>query len=128
MPYPWASFGAFVFQPEEVALDGVGGSWNYDPHESRMAAVGGISDSVQTISIGSAVRQFDCYLSPARVVELRGYVGQTALFTDWARPLPDSRSARLDTVGQGEFVASQNLDVPGGTDRRVKTTIRLSTQ
>lgn len=128
MPYPWASFGAFTFAPWETALDLVGGSWNFQLNESRQAAVGGIVDSIQLISISSGRRQFDCFMSPARVDALRAYVGTVGLFTDWARPLPDSRQARLDGIATGDFIAVANLDVPGGTDRRVKVTITLSTQ
>ena len=59
---------------------------------------------------------------------LRANLYQVATFTDWDRPVPDSRSARLDEVLAGPFIAVEDLDVAGGTDRRIQCTVKLSTQ
>ena len=128
MPYPWPSFGDFYFQPTERALDGLGGFWNYNPSEARSRAQGAVTDSVVTISIGSAARQFDCYLAPSRLLLLRAQVGQIATFTDWGSPLPDSRLARLDAVDYQSSVAVTDVDCTDETERRALVTVRLTSQ
>lgn len=128
MPYPWASFGTFFFKTEERPTDGLGGGWNYAPAEGRSRALGTYSDSVVLLSVGSATRQFDCYLAPARVNQLRSLLWTVDTFTDWDRPVPDSRPARLDEVTYDSSVAFTKADCDGPTDRRVLVTVRLSSQ
>lgn len=126
MAYPFPSFGTFLFQRDETALDGLGGWWQYRTNEARSAVAGALTDNIVLIAVGSATREFQCYLSPTRLNELRALLYSTGQFTDWNRPLPDSRSARLDEVIYNGSVPVLCSD--GVTRRRALTTVRLSSQ
>lgn len=128
MAYPWPGFGTFQFTRAERPLDGLGGGWNYTPAEARSRALGAYSDSVVLLNVGSGTRQFDCYLSPARFNQLRALLWTVDTFTDWDRPVPDSRPARLDEVTYNSSVAFTDPDCAGPTDRRVLVTVRFSSQ
>lgn len=128
MPYPFPSFDDFVFQESERAIDGLGGGWRDSPAEARSRAQGAISDNVVLLNIGSLQRQFECYLSPARYIELRAKLYTGGVFTDWDWPTPDSRPCRLDGVDYQASVISQDQDPTDGTFRRVLCTVRLTSQ
>lgn len=128
MPYPFPSFGDFVFQHQEQATDGLGGGWVFSPQEARSRAQGAISDNIVLLNIGSQTRSFECYLSPARFLVLRSKLYTSDVFTDWQRPTPDSRVCRLDAVDYQSSVMSQDLDPDDGTYRRVLCTVHLTSQ
>jgi len=127
--FPWPSFGTFQFTREESALDGIGGVWNYQSNESRSLALGGITDNVILLGISSGQREFQCYLSPDRLISLRALLYTTAAFTEWRTGKsvqPDSRNCRLDTVEAGDSIAVRCKD--GSTERRIFTTVKLTSQ
>lgn len=129
MAYPWPSFGSFVFQRDESALDGIGGTWNYESNEARSLALGAISDNIVLLGISSGKREFQCYLSPDRLISLRSLLYTTGIFTEWRtgkNVLPDSKNCRLDVVEAGDSIAVRCQD--GSTQRRIITTVKLTAQ
>lgn len=95
MGYPWPGFGTFKFAREEQPIFGTDTLWGRSPSYSRARPLGATVDSVVTMAIGSAVRTFECYLSPDRFDELEALVNTSGSFVDWKRPFPDSRDAFL---------------------------------
>lgn len=98
MPYPWPSYGGFRFKRDENAIWGTDNGWALAPNYNRQRPLGSASDVITTLSIGSAERTFECYLTIERFNALQGLLNTKALFTDWARPTPDSRQAFLSEV------------------------------
>ncbi len=124
MPFPWSSFGAFKFQRREQVLHDTDSGWSRTPAISQQRPLGSAIDSIVTLAVGSAVRTFECYLTPARFITLEALVNTSALFTDWDRPTPDSRQAFLRRVSQVRrtdvLVRSSNGVTPNSIRARVE--------
>lgn len=123
MPYPWFSFGNFLFEREETPLLGSDTGWAISPSIARARALGSTTDSVLTVALGSMDRSFDLLLSPARYAALQALAGTTAVLTDWKRPTPDTRNAVLS----GVVLSSEEIMVRchDGT-RQLKRRVTLS--
>lgn len=123
MPYPWPSFGSFIFKRDESPMFGTDLGWQRSHSYARDVVVGGTSDSVIHMSAGSPERTFECWLSPERLAELQAVTGTRALFTDWQRPTPDSRKAVLQDVRVQDEGAVACSD--GETRRKLRARISL---
>jgi len=126
MSYPFAGFGAFLFQREEWPIHGTDGGWNRSPSINRSRPLGSATDDIVALAIGSAERSFECYLTPARYASLEALVNTTGTFVDWARPTPDSRSSYLAKVTQAGWVAVLCED--GQTRRKIRTRLEFVSQ
>lgn len=126
MAYPWPGFDTFLFTRDEAPITGSDTGWNQAPSYARSRPLGGTSDSIVTLAIGSAERTLEVFLSPDRFAALAALVNTSATFTDWERPTPDSRSAFLTSLQQQEFVAVRCSD--GSTQKRIRTAINLVSQ
>lgn len=128
MAYPWAGFGTFLFQRDEQPIFGTDTSWGgRQPSYAQSRPLGSAIDSIVTMAIGSAQRQFECHLSPDRFDVLEALVNTSALFTDWKRPTPDSRNAVLMTlIPTDQYVTFLCSD--GVTRRRIRCTATLVSQ
>ena len=126
MPYPWPSFGSFLFARDETPIWGSDQGWRRSPTYARRRPLGSATDSVLTLAIGSADRSFELYLSPSRLAILEALVNTSALFTDWERPTPDSRTALLSLVEPLEWLAVACTD--GTTQKRVRVNVVLVSQ
>jgi len=100
--------------------------WNLKPSYDRSTPLGSAKDSIVTLAIGSAERSFELYLSPARFSTLLALLNTQQTFTDWERPLPESRSVFVADVSQKEWVAVLCSD--GTTQKRVRVGISLVSQ
>lgn len=98
MPYPWASFGGFMFRKEEQPIWGTDVGWNLQPTVARVRPLGTSTDVTTVLSIGSAERSFELWMTIDRYNALKTLMTTRALFTDWLRPVPDSRQAVLMEV------------------------------
>lgn len=122
--YPWPSFGGFQFHRDETAVYGTDTGWNIAPNYSRQRPLGSAIDAITTLSIGSAERSFEAYLTPERFQILFSMINTKAVFTDWTRPTPDSRNAFLSDVTQvntGVFSYKRN----GPITRKILARIAL---
>lgn len=126
MSYPWFSFGAITFTPEESIILDSDSLWNRDISLSRARPIGAARDDVQVLAIGSEERQFELYLSAPRLDALKALVGTTATFTDQKKPIPDTRSAFLAKLTAQESVTVRCSD--GSTERRIRTRVELVSQ
>lgn len=125
--FPWPSIGAFLFTREEQPIFGSDSGWSRSPSYENSRPLGSATDSIVTLAIGSAVRQFECYLSPARFGALEALQNTSDTFTDWERPTPDSRGAFLRRVS----VLERDIAVTcsdGTTRRRWRTLVELVSQ
>lgn len=102
MPYPWPSLGAFRFTREETPIYGTDIGWQATPSYSRQRPLGSTVDVITTLSIGSYERSFEVFLSQERFDAFFTLLNSSALFTDWKRPVPDSRQAFLSEVSRVE--------------------------
>lgn len=126
--YPFPSFGAtFLFDREEGPIYQTDTRWGRDPSYTRSRPLGTATDSIVTIAVGSAVRQFECYLSPDRFAQLEVLMNTADSFTDWDRPTPGSRQAFLGRVSilDGD-VAVRCSD--GVTRKRIRALVELISQ
>lgn len=128
MSYPWPSFSTdFLFQRDEQPIFGTDTGWARAPSYSRSRPLGSATDSIVVLAIGSAIRSFECYLSPDRFDTLEGYINTSASFTDWERPTPDSRDAFLLQITPLDpdvrVVCSD-----GVTRKRIRTRVDLVSQ
>jgi len=126
--YPWAGFGdTWRFHRDEQPIFGTDSLWTRAPSYSQARPLGSAIDSIVTLAIGSAVRSFECHLSPTRFNELEALVNTSNDFTDWKRPTPDSRAAfllRLTPVDPDvRFVCHD-----GVTRQRIRTKVDLVSQ
>lgn len=96
--YPWPSFGGFSFRKEEHAIYGTDAGWTNAPTYARNRPLGSDSDVITALSIGSAERTFEIILTPERFAALFNLLNTKGLFTDWERPIPDSRQAFLSEL------------------------------
>lgn len=96
--YPWASFGEMKFRREETAQWETDAGWVMTPTYMQQKILGSMVDYIVATGIGSATRTFEMILEPDRYELLRSKLNTTAQFTDWTRPLPDSRMAFLSEV------------------------------
>lgn len=120
MPYPWPSFGGFVFRREEHIIWGTDVGWAESPSYSRQRPFGSETDSIISLAIGSAERQFEINLTPTRMAALRLMLNARALLTDWARPTPDSRMAFLTEITPLEEVISFSREATAARKYRVR--------
>ena len=123
MTYPFAGFGAFLFQREEWPIFGTDSGWNREPSIDQSRPLGSARDSIVTLAIGSAIRSFECWLSPARYVVLAALINTTAVFTDWDRPMPNTGSAFLKNVSQIGWGAVDCRN--GNTQKRIRVRVEL---
>lgn len=125
--YPWPSFGGFLMKREEHIIYGTDTGWVLTPNYQRTRPLGTSTDVIITLSIGSKERSFEVNLSLARYNQLEAMVNTTALFTDWNRPIPDSRQAFLASVSPVDpEVVSYKPE--GIYNRKIRTKITLVTQ
>lgn len=96
--YPWASFGNIMWERTERPLYRTDTDWKITPVRDQSVNLGSSSDSIVTLGIGSRVRSWEMYLTPARLAAHQALIGTTDTMTDWDRPTPDSRSAYLANV------------------------------
>lgn len=122
--YPWPSFGAFQFLREETAHFNTDAGWNLSPSYVTQRPLGSGTSVSVTTAIGSADRSFELTLAPARLALLQTFLNTVALFTDWSRPLPDSRLAKLTEVSSVDYGAGG----PGFNLQRIRTKISLLSQ
>lgn len=126
MAYPWPGFSSFLFRRDEQPLFQTDTGWNRRPSISRARPLGSATDSLVTLAVGSAVRSFECYLSPSRFAALEALVNTSEAFTDWERPTPNSQSAFLLRVTQMEWLAVLCDD--GVTRKRIRARVELVSQ
>ena len=125
--FPWASFGTFNFQRNERPIWGSDSGWNRKPSVSQQRPLGSAIDSIVTLAVGSSVRVFECYLTPARFATFQALMNSTADFTDWDRPTPTSISAYLHAVEQVDRTIQRTCDA--GTDpKTVRVRVGLVSQ
>lgn len=122
--YPWPSFGGFQFKPTEHEIWATDVGWVRTPSYSRDRPLGSDTDVIIALSIGSADRSFELILTPARFDALEQLMNTTAIFTDWGRPIPDSRLAFLTEVSAIEDVISYSRD--GTAIRKRRTRVALA--
>lgn len=126
MAAPWAGFGGMQFNKEEHAIWGTDPGWNNAPKISRTSPLGSATDVMTALAIGSRDRVFEMFLTPARFEALRSLINTTGLFTDWERPIPDSRQAFLVNVESMENVISS--DTHATKQRKIHTRVTLVSQ
>lgn len=124
MPYPWASFGGFIFTREEHSIWGTDAGWFLSPSYARSRPLGSNYDVIAALSIGSAERSFEIILSAARLQALVTFTNTKQLFTDWGRPIPDSRQAFISEVVPLEELVSDSKRT-GTRVRKYRTRIAL---
>lgn len=128
MPYPWPSFGGFRFLRNEQVLHVSDSGWSRNLALSQQKPLGSATDNIVTLAVGSAVRTFECYLTPSRFSTLEALVNTTALFTDWDRPTPDSRQAFLRRVNQVRRTDVRVCINNGGTPNSIRARVELVSQ
>lgn len=122
MPYPWPSFDDFVFARSEGPILGSDTGWQPQPNIGQAPILGGLTSSPIMLGLVSD-RSFECYMTPARVAELRAWLGVRGTFTDWERPTPASRAAMIVDAAFQE----QDIGVRAGeTHVRQLTRLRVS--
>lgn len=109
MPYPWPSFGTFLFREGqgERPLPGTDAGWQATPSVISERALGSTVNTVTVMALGSQERSFELLMPEDRYKSLKALVGTTALFTDWAigTLTIDSRNAFLALVqAQGDLL------------------------
>lgn len=124
MPYPWFSAGGFRFRREEMPIYGTDTGWLRTPSYNRQRPLGTSVDVVNAIAIGSAERSFEVNLTPARYAVLESLLNTQFLFTDWRRPIPDSRNAFLSEVA-GTIQDQIGHRPDGIPQRKIRTRISL---
>lgn len=122
MGYPWPSFGGFLFQRDETVIWGTDAGWEKAPTYNRQRPLGTSSDVITTLAIGSSERTFEAVFTVERFTALEGLLNTKAVFTDWGRPLPDSRNAFLSEVVPIEDVISYFPDGVPKRKRRARLT------
>ncbi len=128
MAYPWPGFETFLFLRTEQPLWDTDTGWRPSANYASTPILGGNSDSVVLLSYGSNQRIFELIMSPDRVNALRGFLGVTGSFCDWAQ---DNRRAFLAAVDHLNNIAAIN-NVPGDpnnlTERRQHIRVNLISQ
>lgn len=119
MPWPWPSFGGFLFKHDEQPVWGTDAGWALSPAYYRAKPFGSTTDVITAIAIGSAERTFEMYFTPRRFLQLQLLLNTRAIFTDWDRPA-DSRMAFLSGLEPIENAISAN----GATGSVQKSFIR----
>lgn len=123
--YPWPSLGGFQFKRDETVIWGTDTGWVRTPAYSRQRPLGSANDVIVALAIGSAERNFEVYLSTERYAALELLVNSIVVFTDWLRPIPDSRQVVVASIEPGEEVVG--VAVTGLKHRKVRTRINLIT-
>lgn len=121
--YPYPSFGGFQFHKDESWYSDT--NWVKIPSYQRSRPLGSATDVAIALSIGSAERSFELYLTPTRFSQLEGMVNTTAQFTDRGRPIPDSRQAFLTEVTPNQDVYS--YQPTGIVGRKIPTKVTFIT-
>ena len=121
--YPYPSFGGFQFKRDEHFYSDT--NWVKTPSYQRQRPLGTGTDVAIALSIGSAERTFELYLTPTRFAQLEGMLNTTGLLTDWGRPIPDSRQAFLTEVTPSSDVYSYKPT--GITGRKIPTKLTFIT-
>jgi hypothetical protein len=121
MGYPWPSFGTFQFKRTETAHFETDAGWVLAPTYAQQRPIGSTVDNIIAISIGSASRTFECNLEQSRLNELQSRLNTQATFTDWVRPLPNSRPAFLTEVTPLE----RFIHVSKSTDPAINGTFQI---
>lgn len=122
--FPWPSFGSFNFKQAETAHFGTDVGWIPTPTFIRQKTLGSLSDSILFTTQGSDERTFEVTFDPDRYAELLALIGTVANFTDWTRPVPDSRQAMLMLLTPMEFQIAVRRE-NGYTYRKIRTRISL---
>jgi hypothetical protein len=130
--YPWASFGTFKFRREETAHWETDAGWVTTPTFVQVRPLGSTKDHIIATSIGSKTRTFEMILEPDRFDALLSMVNTVASFTDWTRPIPDSRQAFLVEVSAltniFHFDSKGRVGRGGRISRGVHTRVSLVSQ
>lgn len=121
--YPYPSFSGFQFKREEHWYTDT--NWTKSPNYQRTRPLGSATDNAIALSIGSAERSFELYLSPERYAQLEAMINTKGLLTDWGRPIPDSRQAFLTEVTPSQDVYSYKPT--GIVGRKIPTKITFIT-
>lgn len=123
MSYPWPSLGGFQFYREETPIWGTDAGWVSTPSYNRQRPLGSGNDIINALSIGSAERTFEVYLTPQRFNSLQILLNSKALFTDWDKPVPGSRMAFLSEVTPLENAIGYYPDGIHKRKRRTRITL-----
>lgn len=126
MAYPFAGFGAFLFEDSERPLVDTDTGWTLEPTIARSRPLGSTRDNLRTMAIGSAERGFELRMEENRFATLQAMMNTTATFTDWTRPTPDSRTAFLARVNVVGYVAS--ILRTGKSHRKIRAKVELISQ
>lgn len=124
--YPWPSLGGFLFQSSEHSIYGLDSGWSLSPSYSRQKPLGSATDVATTIAIGSRERSFELNLTVARFNALESLINTSVSFTDWNRPVPDSRNVFVAEVVP--TISEQTSYIPGGiAQRKIRARVTLIT-
>jgi hypothetical protein len=126
MGYPFAGFGGFIFHEDERAISETDSRWVREPKRDRSSPLGSARDTIVTLALGSADREFEILFEPTRFAAFEALVGTTDTFTDWTRPTPDSRSAYLARAQHLTDVSVVCAD--NSTRRKVRARVSLISQ
>ena len=118
-----AGFGTFTFTGDEGVISGTDSGWVPEPNVRRGKNLGAIRDSLLTMNVGSSIRSFTLYLTPARLTVLQALQNTVATFTDWFAT-PISRTAFLLSAVPTD-VSMPGLGVAG---ERVQVRVTLISQ
>lgn len=119
MPYPWPSLGGFIFKKDEQAIFESDTYWLLAPGYSRQRPLGTDSEVITTLSIGSSERSFEVNLTPSRYKSLENMINSKVPFTDWTRPIPETRMVFISEVSIVQEVfstRSMRQQLVGGTN------------
>jgi hypothetical protein len=121
VPYPWPSFGGFLFQKNEEALWESDAGWVPAPTYDRQKPLGSATDVITALSIGSLERTFEIVIAPDRYRALFTMLNSAAVLTDWERPIPDSRPAFLTELTPLNSTISTRIAPTGRINFRAPT-------
>jgi hypothetical protein len=124
--YPWPSFSSFLFKKRETVVFGTDQGWALAPSYVQGRPVGSTKDHIVATAIGSATRTFEIYLEQDRFIQLQALLNTVGLFTDWERPVPDSRQAFLTEVSPQE--KAFHIDHEGFTKPVIRVRVSLLSQ
>lgn len=116
MAYPWPSFDDFLFEATERPIFGSDTGWQPTGNFGSSPVLGGLTSGPVLLGFISE-RAFEVLMRPARVAELRAWMGLRGTFTDWDMPTPGSRPAMIMGVAfQEQSLGSQARGDPSTYD------------
>lgn len=116
-----------MFSRPETVRFGTDAGWVRQAHFNVQSPLGSAVDNITTLALGSLTRSFEVVLSPDRYAELAALLNVTSSFTDWQRPLPDSRPAVMMDMDPLEYLIQVNPR-NGATEQRIRTKLTFLSQ